>query len=205
MSKVNLVWITPDAEKHIMRCARVSSLNPNSDNPKLLSYCLKHGHFSIYEMANMCVGIETSRAISAQILRHRSFQFQEFSQRYSKVQGFQEYKARRQDDKNRQNSIDDMDNEDKTWFKVAQQRVNKEAANLYQEALNRGIAKEQARFLLPMSATSKLYMNGTIRSWIHYLQLRTENGTQKEHVEIAEKIREIFKEQLPIVSKALSW
>lgn len=203
--QVKLVWVTPDAEKQIMFCARVSSSNQDSTNTRLLNYCIKHGHWSIFEMANMCLEIETSRAISAQILRHRSFSFQEFSQRYAKVQGFQEYQARRQDETNRQNSIDDMDNEDLTWFKVAQQRVNQEAANLYQEALDRGIAKEQARFLLPMSSTSKLYMNGTIRSWMHYLQLRTGNGTQLEHIEIADKAKQIFKEQLPIISEALEW
>lgn len=203
--KVNLQWITPEAEKIIMRCARVSSANPNSDNPKLLKYCLDHGHFSIYEMANMCIEIETSRAISAQILRHRSFSFQEFSQRYAKVQGFVEYEPRRQDDKNRQNSIDDMSEEDKAWFKVAQQGLNQKSSELYQEALDRGIAREQARFLLPMSTQSKIYMNGTIRSWIHYLSLRDGNGTQLEHQEIAKQIKEIFKRELPIISEALEW
>lgn len=205
MSNVKLIWTTPDAEKNILYCARVSSNNQDSENTKLLNYCIKHGHWSIFEMANMCIEIQTSRAISAQILRHRSFSFQEFSQRYAKTQGFVEYEARRQDDTNRQNSIDDMSNEDRTWFKVAQQGLHQKSADLYQEALDRGIAKEQARFLLPMSSQTKLYMNGTVRSWIHYLNLRCANGTQKEHVEIADKCKEIFKEELPIVAKALKW
>lgn len=205
MSNVKLISVTPDAEKLMMYCARVSSNNQTSDNPKLLSYCIRHGHWSIFEMANMVVEIETSRAISAQILRHRSFSFQEFSQRYAKAQGFQIYGARRQDTKNRQNSIDDMENEDRTWFEVAQQSVQQKAGDLYQQALDRGIAKEQARFLLPMGTTSKLYMNGTIRSWIHYLNLRCGNGTQLEHIEIANKIKEVFKAELPVVAEALEW
>ena len=205
MSKVNLISVTPDAEKTIMYCARVSSSNQDSTNTKLLNYCIKHGHWSIFEMANMVIEIETSRAISAQILRHRSFSFQEFSQRYAKVVGCQTYEARRQDEKNRQNSIDDMSNEDQTWFRVAQQNLQQKCSTLYQDALDRGIAKEQARFLLPMSSTSKLYMNGTLRSWMHYLNLRTGNGTQKEHIEIAEKIKEIFKSEFPIISEALEY
>ena len=200
-----LIWITPEAEKQIMYCARVSSSDQNSTNTKLLNYCVKHGHWSIFEMANMCVEIATSRAISAQILRHKSFSFQEFSQRYAKAQSFENYEARRQDIKNRQNSIDDMSNENLTWFKVAQQNVQNKASVLYQEALNRGIAKEQARFLLPMSTSSKLYMNGTVRSWIHYLNLRCGHGTQKEHIEIANNIKDIFKKELPIISEALKF
>lgn len=205
MSEVNLVWITPEAEKQIMYTARVSSNDQNSENTKLLNYCLKHGHFSIFEMANMCIEIETSRAISAQILRHRSFSFQEFSQRYAKAQGFEVYEARRQDLKNRQNSIDDMSDEDLAWFKVAQQGLHQKSSQLYQEALDRGIAKEQARFLLPMGTTSKLYMNGTVRSWLHYINLRCANGTQKEHIEIAEKCKQIFKQEMPIIAEALEW
>lgn len=205
MSKTKLIWVTPEAEKNIMYCARVSSNNQDSTNTKLLNYCLKHGHFSVFEMANMCVEITTSRAISAQILRHRSFSFQEFSQRYQKVSGFETYEARRQDQTNRQNSIDDLDEETQTWFRVAQQNLNNKSANLYQNALDRGIAKEQARFLLPLSTTSRLYMNGTIRSWIHYLNLRTGNGTQKEHMEIAEEIKSIFKKELPILAEALEY
>lgn len=205
MDKVKLIWTTPNAEKQIMYCARVSSNNQDSESTKLLNYCIKHGHWSIFEMANMCVEIQTSRAISAQILRHRSFSFQEFSQRYAKVPGFETYQARRQDETNRQNSIDDMSNEDQTWFQVAQQCLHSKCTDLYQEALDRGIAKEQARFLLPMGTTSKLYMNGTIRSWIHYLNLRCENGTQQEHVEIAEQIKKIFKQEFTAIAEALEY
>lgn len=201
-----LISITPDAEKTIMYTARVS--NPNnqtSTNPKLLEYCIKHGHWSIFEMANMCVEIETSRAIAAQILRHRSFSFQEFSQRYAEALGFEEYPARRQDQKNRQNSIDDMSEEDKQWFKDAQHQIRGVSWNLYLEALRRGVAKEQARFLLPLSTKTKLYMNGSIRSWLHYLDLRCANGTQLEHKEIADSIKAIFIKELPIIAEAKGW
>jgi thymidylate synthase (FAD) len=206
--QTKLVWLTPDAEKIIGYCARVS--NPaNQDNPnveKLLAYCIKNNHWSVFEMANMCVEIETSRAISAQILRHRSFSFQEFSQRYAEVQTMQTYEARRQDDKNRQNSIDDLDDDVKTWFTDAQKEVQNLATVKYKQALAKGIAKEQARFLLPMETTTRLYMQGTIRSWITYLQLRSGNGTQKEHMDIALDIRNyIFVPQLPVLAKALGW
>lgn len=205
-NEVKLVAITPDAEKLMMYCARVSNpKNQDSDNTKLIDYCIKNGHWSIFEMANLVVEIETSRAISAQILRHRSFSFQEFSQRYAKVQGFKTYPARRQDDKNRQNSIDDFSKEEKNLFDKLQDQVHIIADSNYRKALALGVAKEQARFLLPMSATSKLYMNGNIRSWLHYINLRCENGTQKEHQEIAEKIKVIFKEQLPTIAKAMDW
>lgn len=205
-----LISITPESEKIIAYCARVS--NPaNQDNPevaKLLSYCIKHGHWSIFEMANMCVEITTSRAIAAQILRHKSFSFQEFSQRYAEVGEPPEaviYQARRQDLKNRQNSIDDMSEDDKIWFKNAQEDVAEFAYQRYKLALRKGIAKEQARFLLPLSTETKLYMNGSVRSWIHYLQLRTDKATQLEHREIAEGIKAIFCEQLPTIAKALDW
>lgn len=204
--QVNLINITPEAEKTIAYCARVSS--PNQDNPeidKLLNYCIKHGHWSIFEQANMCVEIETSRAISAQILRHKSFSFQEFSQRYSEVQEFEIYNARRQDSKNRQNSIDDLSREDKAWFHQAQLVIQETSENLYTQALDLGIAKELARMLLPMSSKTKLYMNGSIRSYIHYLELRTHKDTQLEHREIAEEIKKIFIEQLPNTAKALEW
>jgi thymidylate synthase (FAD) len=202
---VSLISVTPDAEKTVMYCARVSSPNQENDNPKLLSYCIKHGHWSIFEQASMTVEIQTSRAISAQILRHRSFSFQEFSQRYAAVQSCETYEARRQDNKNRQNSIDDMTDDDKEWFKMAQASIQNLSKMLYDEALTRGIAKEQARFLLPMSSSTKLYMTGNIRSWIHYLQLRTGNGTQLEHQVIAKEIQRIFVEQFPIISEALGW
>lgn len=203
--KTELISITPDAERIVMYCARVSSPNQENDNPKLLSYCIKHGHWSVFEQATMTVEIQTSRAISAQILRHRSFSFQEFSQRYAAVNSFEKYEARRQDTKNRQNSIDDMSKADKEWFEYAQEEVQKSAMWHYEEALKRGIAKEQARFLLPMSASTKLYMTGNIRSWIHYLELRCGNGTQLEHKVIADAIKDIFIRELPIISTALGW
>ena len=153
----------------------------------------------------MTVEIETSRAISAQILRHRSFTFQEFSQRYAEVIEFENYNARRQDTKNRQNSIDDLTEFELQWFNIAQGRIQQEAMDLYKMALSKGIAKEQARFLLPMSAKTKIYMTGNIRSWIHYLELRTDPGTQKEHRDIAEKIKDIFINEFPIISEALLW
>jgi thymidylate synthase (FAD) len=191
----------------IMYCARVSNpANQTSTNTKLLDYCLKHGHVSIFEMANMVFEIETSRAIAAQILRHRSFSFQEFSQRYAEVQSFETYQARSQDPKNRQNSIDDMSEEAKQWFELMQKHIQMEAEFAYQQALDKGIAKEQARFLLPLSTSTKLYMNGSIRSWIHYLQLRAFTpGTQLEHAEIAKEIAKVFCNELPQVAEALEW
>jgi thymidylate synthase (FAD) len=205
--QTKLIWITPDAEKIIGYCARVS--NPaNQDNPNiegLLSYCLKNSHWSIFEMANMCVEIETNRAISAQILRHRSFSFQEFSQRYARAMDYEIYPARRQDDKNRQNSIDDLSDDIKEWW-LQEQKENWDYASIsYEKALSMGIAKEVARAVLPMATTTRLYMQGTIRSWITYLQLRRGNGTQKEHMDIANSIVEIFKENLPTISRALNW
>lgn len=204
--KVRLISATPDAEKTIMYCARVSNpKNQDSEKAGLLKYCLDHGHFSIFEMANMVIEIETSRAISAQIIRHRSFSFQEFSQRYAEATNFEIYEARRQDQKNRQNSVDDMSEEDKEWFWSKQLKVNNNTKKLYDEALARGIAKEQARFLLPLSTSTKLYMNGTLRSWIHYIDTRTEQGTQLEHKKIAEGIKEIFCDQFPIIAEARGW
>lgn len=203
---VKLISITPDCEKTIMYCARVSNpANQDSTNTKLLDYCIKNGHWSVFEMGNMIVEIETSRAIAQQILRHRSFSFQEFSQRYAEAQGFETYEARSQDSKNRQNSIDNMSYDDKSWFKEAQFINNMEATQRYEEALRRGIAKEQARFLLPLSTTTKLYMNGTIRSWLHYLDLRCDNGTQQEHKDIANAIKAIFIKEMPHIAKAKSW
>ena len=203
---VKLISITPDSENLIAYCARVSS--NQQDNPSisnLLRYCIKHKHWSIFETAYLTVEINTSRAISAQILRHRSFTFQEFSQRYAEVPDFVSYEARRQDKKNRQASIDDMSIEDRHWFSVAQDRVQTLTASLYLDALDKGIAKEQARFLLPMSSKTKIYMTGNIRSWIHYLELRTGIETQKEHRDLARQVKEIFKEELPIISGALEW
>ena len=203
---IKLIAITPNAEELVAYCARVSS--PHQDNPKiekLLEYCIDHGHWSVFETPSITIEINTSRAISAQILRHRSFTFQEFSQRYAAVADFETYEARRQDSKNRQNSIDDMSPCDKRWFMIAQDRVQLLGASLYHDALDLGIAKEQARFLLPLSSKTKLYMTGNIRSWIHYCDLRCRFDTQKEHRDIALAIREILKKELPIISKAVAW
>lgn len=204
--QTKLISVTPDAERTILYCARVSNpKNQDSENTKLLDYCIKHAHWSVFEMADMLVEIETSRAIATQILRHRSFVFQEFSQRYAEVQTMEFYEARRQDTKNRQNSVDDMSDEDKEWFKNSQESVYVNSFSLYQEALERGIAKEQARFLLPLATTTKLYMKGNLRSWITYLDLRCGNGTQLEHQEIASSIKKIFCEQFPIIAEAKGW
>lgn len=209
--KTRLVTATPDAEKIIAYCARVS--NPkNQDNEKisgLLRFCIQNGHWSIFETCNMLVEIETTRAIAAQILRHRSFSFQEFSQRYADVSqlGFDIPEARRQDTKNRQNSIDDLPVETQEWFRKESERLGNDAFEVYNQALEKGIAKECARFLLPLNTKSRLYMNGTIRSWIHYLELRGDpkHGTQLEHLKIAQEIKEIFIDVLPETSKALGW
>ena len=204
--KVKLISVTPDTEKIVAYCARVSSKNQENENiAGLIKYCIKNKHWSIFEQGSLTVEIETSRAISAQILRHRSFCFQEFSQRYAEATEFESYKARRQDDKNRQNSIDDMDEGTLHWFDYAQSKIQQQSMDYYKMALAKGIAKEQARFLLPMSTQTKLYMTGNIRSWIHYLELRTEAGTQKEHRDIAEEIKKIFINELPIISESLSW
>lgn len=204
--KIALISRTPDAENTIMYCARVSNpKNQDSKKSGLLRYCLQHGHYSIFEMANMVIEINTSRAISSQIIRHISFSFQEFSQRYSEVQGFEIYEARRQDEKNRQNSIDDMNQEVRDWFLLAQEKNEEQATKMYNQALEYGIAKEQARFLLPLSAKTKLYMNGTVRSWIHYIDTRTEEGTQKEHRDIAKAIKQIFCKEFPIIAEAKGW
>jgi len=204
---VKFVSITPKAEETMAYCARVS--NPkNQDNPdyaRLLAYCIKHGHWSVFEQANLVLEVNTSRAIAAQILRHKSFNFQELSQRYSSVDENTEYQARRQDLKNRQNSIDDLDQETKDWFLQAQKDVWETAYSKYQDALKKGVAKECARFLLPLSTKTRLYMNGTIRSYIHYIQLRTHESTQLEHRLIAEEIKKIFIQNLPTVAKALDW
>ena len=203
---VKLISVTPDAEKTLLYCARVSNpKNQNSENTKLIDYCIKHQHWSVFEMADMIIEIETSRAIAAQILRHRSFTFQEFSQRYAEAQGFETYEARRQDVKNRQNSIDDMSEKDKTWFRNVQEATQEFCELNYKEALNRGIAKECARFLLPLSTTTKLYMKGNLRSWITYLDLRCGNGTQIEHQEVAKAIKSLFIEQFPVISTAKGW
>ena len=188
--------------------ARVSSPTnqKNSSYAGLLKYCMKHGHFSVFEQVSATFEITTSRAISAQILRHRSFVFQEFSQRYSKVDmGIEMYEARSQDLKNRQNSNDDMSDEDKQWFKEAQEKVSQVCNTLYSEALDRNIAKEQSRFLLPLNTKTRLFMTGNIRNWVHYINLRSSNGSQKEHCDIANKMKEIMIKEFPIVSEAMEW
>ena len=208
---VNLVTVTPKAEETMGYVARVS--NPkNQDNPKvagLLGYCIKHGHWSVFEQAHMTLEIETTRGLAAQILRHRSFTYQEFSQRYadssmlSKVIPLPE--LRRQDDKNRQNSIDDLDPFIVQDFDLKMQRHFVEGMKLYKDMLDAGVAKECARFVLPLATPTKLYMTGSVRAWIHYINLRSAHGTQKEHMEIAENCRTIFNEQFPIVAEALGW
>ena len=211
MSKVSLISVTPDAEKTIGYIARVSNPN-NQDNPKvagLLSYCIKHGHWSVFEQAHMSVEIETTRGLAAQILRHRSFTFQEFSQRYAATNLLADeipmFDLRSQDTKNRQNSNDDVPKNKKQDLqeKIAEHFV--EAMDLYNELLANGIAKECARFVLPLATPTKLYMTGSIRSWIHYIDLRSAHGTQKEHMIIAEACRDIFIEQFPATAEALNY
>jgi len=209
--KITKVSVTPDAEKLIGYIARVS--NPkNQDNPEvagLLKYCIKHGHWSIFEQASMTVEIETTRGIAAQILRHRSFTFQEFSQRYADTNLLAEeipmFDLRHQDTKNRQNSTDDVPYNKKKdlEYKIAEHFV--EAMDLYNELLGNGIAKECARFVLPLATPTRLYMTGTVRSWIHYIQLRGGHGTQKEHMDIAHAIEDIFIKEFPITSEALEF
>ena len=191
LQKVKLIWITPDAEKLMAYCARVSSSNQENPNIKgLLKYCIREGHWSIFEMCNMCVEINTTRAISAQILRHRSFSYQEFSQRYASVEQDLEIPLlRRQDLKNRQNSINDLDKE--LINKIQDDIIIhfKKTKDLYKKILDLGVAKECARMILPMNSPTKLYMNGNIRSWIHYLKVRCGNGTQLEHMKSLMKLR----------------
>lgn len=213
---VKLIAITEGANELVGKNAQdiisfvARASNPNNQmsfetGPRLIKYCITHNHWSIFEHAFVTMEIKTSRAIAAQILRHRSFTFQEFSQRYAIAQDFIKYEARRQDAKNRQNSIDDMSDEDKQWFKDAQDIVWEDNSRLYNEALQRGIAKEQARFLLPLNTATTIYMTGSIRSWIHYIELRSGNGTQKEHADIAVAAKSIIAERFPDVAAALSW
>jgi thymidylate synthase (FAD) len=187
-------------------CARVSSPHQESaDYEKLLGYCIANKHWSVFEMADMTVEIVTSRAISPQILRHRSFQFQEFSQRYARAQEIEHYQPRGQDSKNRQNSLDNLDEETVSWFDRTQDEIASLALDRYNAAIEKGIAKECARMLLPLATRTKLYMKGSVRSWIHYLEVRTDNSTQKEHRDIALGVRNIFMEQFPVTAKALGW
>ena len=211
MTKVCLVSVTPDAEKTIGYIARVS--NPaNQENPKvagLLKYCIKHGHWSVFEQAMMTLEIHTTMAISPQILRHRSFTFQEFSQRYADSSLLSETiplpELRSQDDKNRQNSIDDVDPWKKQKYEILMQNHFKQGMELYQQMLEDGIAKECSRNVLPLAVPTKMYMSGNLRNWIHYIQLRSANGTQKEHQEIALLAKEHFVCQFPTISEALEW
>ena len=201
MSQVSLVWVTPQAEELVARMARVS--NPANQNnpasaPKLLKYLIDNKHWSPFEMVNMCDEITTTRDIARQILRHRSFSFQEFSQRYAVAEQFTMSEARLQDVKNRQNSLETEDRYLAYWWEGAQRRVLQEAQFMYESALAKGIAKETARKLLPEGMTeSRMYMNGTLRSWMHYVDIRCDKATQKEHREVAEKIRGIMIEQFP--------
>ena len=205
---VKLISITPNAEATMAYCARVSSTNQdNPDYAGLLRYCIKHKHWSVFELATMTLEIETCRGISTQILRHRSFTFQEFSQRYAAIDssGVEIYAARRQDKKNRQNSVDDLPDDIKEeWIKIQGENW-KQAFKHYTWAIDNGIAKECARFILPLGTSTRLYMSGTIRSWIHYIELRSANGTQEEHKKIAESAKAVFCQELPSVAEALNW
>ena len=210
-SQIKLVSVTPDAEQHMAYVARVSNPN-NQDNDKfagLLKYCINHGHWSVFEQAFMTVEINTTRGLAAQILRHRSFTYQEFSQRYADSSMLADEislpELRRQDDKNRQNSIDDLDPLMIQDLNFKMQKHFAEGMKLYKEMLDAGVAKECARFVLPLATPTRIYMTGSVRSWIHYVDLRSAHGTQKEHMTVAEGVRSIFSEQFPTVAQALDW
>tara|TARA_S200002703_G_C3783764_1_gene241582 strand:- start:902 stop:1534 length:633 start_codon:yes stop_codon:yes gene_type:complete len=208
--KVKLIQATPSPEQNMAYIARVS--NPkNQDNESfegLLKYCIKHQHWSVFEQAYMTLQIETTRAIAAQILRHRSFTFQEFSQRYADSTELGKIfipELRRQDTKNRQNSIDDLPRDVSESFRKRIRLQFDHAVDLYEDMLEAGVAKECARFVLPLATPTRIYMTGSCRSWIHYISLRSANGTQKEHMEIAEECKTIFAHQYPTVARALDW
>ena len=208
---VKFVSITPDAEKMMAYIARVS--NPaNQQNEKysgLLKYCIKHNHWSVFEQSSMTLEIETTRGLAAQILRHRSFTYQEFSQRYADTKLLDDTiplpQLRKQDLKNRQNSTDDLDEFLVQDFQLEMTKLFSSSMKLYNKMLDSGVAKECARFVLPLATPTRLYMTGSCRSWIHYINLRSAHGTQKEHMNIAEECRRIFTEQFPAVSEALEW
>ena len=207
---VKFISVTPDAEKTMAYIARVS--NPkNQDNEKfagLLKYCIKHNHWSVFEQSSMTLEIETTRAIAAQILRHRSFTFQEFSQRYAastKLGTLELPKLRKQDDKNRQNSTDDLDPKIIESLNMQMGTLFGSSLALYNQMLELGVAKECARMVLPLCTPTRIYMTGSCRSWIHYIELRSAHGTQKEHMDIAQACRKVFTEQFPSVSEALEW
>ena len=207
---VKLLSITPDAEKTMAYIARVS--NPsNQDNEKysgLLKYCIKHNHWSVFEQSTMTLEIQTTRGIAAQILRHRSFTFQEFSQRYADTNLLGTIPVpdlRSQDSKNRQNSIDDLPQNQKEQLQKTIATYFAEGIDLYNELIREGVAKECARFVLPLATPTRIYMTGSVRSWIHYIDLRSAHGTQKEHMDIVQEIRGIFKQQFPVCTNALNW
>ena len=210
-TQIKLISVTPDAEKTIAYVARVS--NPaNQENEKfsgLIRYCIKHGHWSVFEQAFMTLEINTTRGLAAQILRHRSFTYQEFSQRYQDVSHIREDiplpELRNQDEKNRQNSIDDVDAAIVAKYNKKMRKQFDASIDLYKEMLHDGIAKECARFVLPLATPTRLYMTGSCRSWIHYIDLRSAHGTQKEHMDLVEEVRSIFIKQFPTVSQALGW
>ena len=208
---VKFISITPDAEKMMAYIARVSnpSNQQNENYSGLLKYCIKHNHWSVFEQSSMTLEIETTRGLAAQILRHRSFTFQEFSQRYADTKLLDTEipvpDLRSQDTKNRQNSNDDIPQEKKEEYQALIARHFEDSMNLYNSLLSEGVAKECARFVLPLATPTRLYMTGSCRSWIHYINLRSAHGTQKEHMNIAEECRRIFTEQFPAVSEALEW
>ena len=208
---VKFVSITPDAEKMMAYIARVSnpSNQQNENYSGLLKYCIKHNHWSVFEQSSMTLEIETTRGLAAQILRHRSFTFQEFSQRYADTKLLDTQipvpDLRSQDTKNRQNSNDDIPQEKKEEYQALIARHFEDSMNLYNSLLSEGVAKECARFVLPLATPTRLYMTGSCRSWVHYITLRSAHGTQKEHMDVVEKARSIFVEQFPSVSEALEW
>ena len=209
--EVKLISVSPDSEKHMAYCARVSNPNnqENENYAGLLRYCIKHQHWSIFEQAFMTLEINTTRGLAAQILRHRSFTFQEFSQRYADTNLLDTNiplpELRRQDTKNRQNSIDDIPEDQSKMLLGRIQNYFNEGLDLYNELLREGIAKECARFVLPLATPTRIYMSGSVRSWVHYIDLRSGHGTQKEHMDIANACKDIFKDQFPTVSEALEW
>lgn len=209
MSQVKLVSVTPNAEKQISYCARVSNPNgqTNENYAKLLKYCIDHKHWSIFEMAFLTLEVNTTRGIAAQILRHRSFTFQEFSQRYADATLLSEdiplFELRRQDNKNRQNSIDDIENETVVRWNTQIREHFAKAKAIYDGMIKDGIAKECARFVLPLATPTRLYVSGSVRSWITYIALREKNGTQKEHMDIAKECKQIFNDKFPSISEAL--
>ena len=205
------ISVTPDAEKHIAYCARVSnpSNQGNDSFEGLIKYCIKHKHWSIFEQAFLTIELETTRAIAAQVLRHRSFTYQEFSQRYADSSLLMDKiplpELRRQDTKNRQNSTDDLDPFVVQKLEMQMQTLFDSSMALYQQMLGHGVAKECARNVLPMCVPTRMYMSGSVRSWVHYIDLRSANGTQKEHMDLANACKAIFVEQFPVIAQALDW